>query len=298
LKTKLSHIDKKHLENLFAKLDERKFWTLDATIRDAETRGIAAKSVKEWVIEFAMKCNFYHLSQSLILDLGNAHWTEVFSEEELEELEGFGRPVLPPIDKAVEANLNNLRKVKTAQEAYEFARRMEYDVEVDGMLVWLSLTLQNTASLFFKENNYNIQQYLESEKLYYLWSFVNTILNDSEYIDALGKEKSSVANAEASNNKRKISAVNVVNSLKIGRRMDTVYVGAGDVELGCLKIGKTSDQTKEWSNGLIKMPIVMRDMLLKMVNRSPDLINKLHTMGYNINGTYSMLVGCAVPNWL
>lgn len=69
----------------------------------------------------------------------------------------------------------------------------------------------------------------------------------------------------------------------MGRRTDTVYV-AGNVELGCLEIGGPTDQTKEWKDSRIKMPIVMKDMLLQIAETSPSIVNKVHILGYVING--------------
>ena len=98
------------------------------------------------------------------------------------------------------------------------------------------------------------------------------------------KEKCSSANAAAINKKRKLSSVDPVDSLKMGRRTDTTYIGGDDVELGCLEINKTNNQTKELLDGSIKMPTVMRDMLMKLVEESPTLVNELHILGYVIMG--------------
>ena len=64
-------------------------------------------------------------------------------------------------------------------------------------------------------------------------------------MDIYSKEKPSTANAAATNRKRKLSAVEPAENLKMGRRTDTTYIGGDRVELGCLEIGKTNNQIKD-----------------------------------------------------
>ena len=52
--------------------------------------------------------------------------------------------------------------------------------------------------------------------------------------------------------------------------MDAVYVG-GRKELGCMEIGHDVDQTKGLKDGSMKMPIVMKDMLLQIAEETPLL---------------------------
>ncbi|KAI9271769.1 hypothetical protein BDA99DRAFT_304319 [Phascolomyces articulosus] len=135
-----------------------------------------------------------------------------------------------------------------------------------------------------KKNKFNIQNYLESDKMYHLWGFLNTIFNTSEHIVALGKEKSSAANSSETNNKRKISAVDPVENKKMGLETDTVYIGDDDVEFGLFgnRKGKRPNQgIQRW----ISLPIVMRDMIMKLIGENPSLVNKLHILGYSIIGT-------------
>ena len=110
------------------------------------------------------------------------------------------------------------------------------------------------------------------------------MLINARFIIVNSKESSSTANASANNNKRKLSAIEPIERQKMGRRMDTVYAGKRQVEVGCMEIGKSINQTKEWQDGRLKMPIVMRDMLMSMVEETPALLHTLHTMGYSING--------------
>ncbi|KAI7851517.1 hypothetical protein BDC45DRAFT_571999 [Circinella umbellata] len=91
-----------------------------------------------------------------------------------------------------------------SRDAYDFLRALSIDPEEESMLAWLSAT----------------------------------------HVVALGKEKSSAANLTATNNKRRISAVDPVENKKMGLKTDTVYIGDGNVELGCFgnRKGKRPNQ--------------------------------------------------------
>ncbi|KAI9484340.1 hypothetical protein BDB00DRAFT_153947 [Zychaea mexicana] len=248
------------------------------------------------MIKFALNCNYYHPSQQLILDLTDSNWDDIFTKAERKEIEDAGCKLLRPVDVSLTRLLGELYKKKTAKEAFNFARTIELDPEDEPILAWLSTSVQNTALLYLKKNNFNIQNYLESDKMYYLWSFLNKIYDASDDIAALGKEKHSTASASATNQKRKLSAVDPVENLKMGRRTDTTYIGGNGVELGCLEIGRTNDQTKEFIDGSIKMPMVMRDMLLKLVEENPALVNQLHILGYLIMGDKVSLMDMDIPD--
>ncbi|KAG0186409.1 hypothetical protein DFQ28_007905, partial [Apophysomyces sp. BC1034] len=151
-------------------------------------------------------------------------------------------------------------------DAYRFGNSLEHDPVTEPMMAWLSLTLSSTSYLFLKDDGDSIHSYPETDKLYRLWGFINTIFDGSN-IRAISKEKSSVANSLAKNSKRKLSAVEQLSNVKIGHKMDTIYV-SGNVELGCLEIGGVPCQTKAWHDSRMKMPFVMKDMLMNIVKKA------------------------------
>ncbi|KAI9496430.1 hypothetical protein BDB00DRAFT_758438, partial [Zychaea mexicana] len=100
----------------------------------------------------------------------------------------------------------------------------------------------------------------------------------------ISKEASSKANADATNNKRCISAVMPASNHRMGRKMDVIYC-AGCNEMGCLEIRQKDDQTKEIKDVFVKMPVVMQDMLLQLAC-TEELLQKIHIVGFVIVGIY------------
>ena len=105
----------------------------------------------------------------------------------------------------------------------------------------------------------------------------------ARFFNVYSKEKTSQANATQNNNKRKLSAVEEIQRKAIGRRMDAIYIG-GFKELGCMEVGPVLDQTKEFKDARIKIPMVMKDMLREIVETSRSLVRRVHMMGYTIIG--------------
>ena len=86
------------------------------------------------------------------------------------------------------------------------------------------------------------------------------------------------------NQNRQSSSIKPISNRKMGRRRDTIF-NSGHIELGCTEIGSAKDQTKEIRDSLLKMPIVLRDMLLS-ATFSPNLLHQSHVIGYSISGLY------------
>ncbi|KAI9491827.1 hypothetical protein BDB00DRAFT_747590, partial [Zychaea mexicana] len=65
---------------------------------------------------------------------------------------------------------------------------------------------------------------------------------------------------------------------------DTIYK-YGARELGCCEVGAAKDQSKAFHDCSLKMPLVLRDMLLQLTY-TPSLLHKSHVIGYSITGIY------------
>ncbi|KAI7848503.1 hypothetical protein BDC45DRAFT_450171 [Circinella umbellata] len=287
LKTKLSTTDRDKVLEVYDTLiqDENTCWVLEATKRQATLEKKAPWSVERKMREFVATLSYIHPSLSFILDTNDLNWVDYFSKEELEEIKSSGQPILRHIPDELKPKFEQIEKLKSALDAYNFGRLIDHHPIEQPLLTWLFQTLVQTAPFFIPGAYTSTQNMLESDKLYYLWNFLNTIYRNSG-IEALGKEKTSTTHAKTLNSKRKLSAADVIEREKIGRRLDTIYIGDG-IELGGLETGSRKDNTKEFEDSMLKLPIVFKDMLTEIVSHRPSLLHKAHVIGYNINGMYA-----------
>lgn len=59
-----------------------------------------------------------------------------------------------------------------------------------------------------------------------------------------------------------------------GRKVDMIFKSTS-AELGCMECGRSDgvNTTKEMSDGLIKLPKVLKDMFISLYNIAPSLVN-------------------------
>ncbi|KAI8144670.1 hypothetical protein BJV82DRAFT_605789 [Fennellomyces sp. T-0311] len=295
LKTTFTSDDMAEFERVFNSLDKKNFWTLEATKKEAIKNGVPAETVEEKLKKLAVNSGYCHPCHSFILDMDDKNWDDYFTEEELQEIENYGDPLLCPVEKTIGEQIRHIKELRTPLEAYDFARRLDHDPEQEPLLAWLSLSLSQTAYQFLKKNKTPISSYLEADRQYYIWGFLNSIYHCNENISALGKERSSAASAKASNSKRKLSSVDEITRKAMGRKMDTVYVG-GEIELGAMEIGGLQDDTKGFKDGMVKLPRVMKDMLVAIANKAPSCLRQTHITGFSINGDEVTLIDADSPN--
>ncbi|KAI7856245.1 hypothetical protein BDC45DRAFT_533677 [Circinella umbellata] len=120
------------------------------------------KSVEERVKEFAEKCNYVHASQSLILDLGDDHWKDVFTSKELDEIRKENGPLVRTLPPALEEKLEELKQLQI-----HFPSPFTTAAGV-ALMSWLVETLVITSKYFLKEGCNDVENFMESDKLYYL----------------------------------------------------------------------------------------------------------------------------------
>ncbi|KAG2221233.1 hypothetical protein INT45_013944 [Circinella minor] len=108
-----------------------------------------------------------------------------------------------------------------------------------------------------------------------------------------GIEGTSKANADALNNGHQLSPVKPIANRKMGRRGDAIFESV-KLELGCIETAAAKYQTKEMYDSLLKMPIVLRDMLLS-ATFSPLILHEARIIGYRISGGSVSLLDVDIP---
>ncbi|KAL7324994.1 hypothetical protein PS15p_210101 [Mucor circinelloides] len=196
---------------------------------------------------YLITCLFSSPIHSFIVDLGDELiLLEIFTQRELLEIQEFGDPLLlHPIGKAIVPGLSKLEELNDIFEIHDYFRKLDYHPLLDNLVAWMAMSITDTSFLFLK--NEPLRTSFESDNLYRSWGFVNTIFFYTN-IEAISKEKSSIASSRTVNSKRKLSSMEEVPRKAAGRKMDTIYVAA-EMELGALEIGGKKNDTKDLIDG-------------------------------------------------
>ena len=64
-------------------------------------------------------------------------------------------------------------------DVYNYGHKLDHDPITQPLLSWLSITLMNTAKHFIKDSLGEIAALHEGDNMYNLWSFINTIFQES-----------------------------------------------------------------------------------------------------------------------
>ncbi|KAG2225871.1 hypothetical protein INT45_007115 [Circinella minor] len=231
IKNKLHRRRKITIKKTFDSLNKDKLWVLKATFKEAAKRDEQPESVEEKMMKFALQCNFHHPSHSWILDTKDDYWNDVFLPAELKEIHDTGWSLFPPTKKLFQDQLNELAKLEITKETYKFAQQIKHDPSDDLLMIMFL-----TSSLLFVQSA-NVDGFMETDKQYRMFGFVNTIYVGSDI--AVSGERCVVTNK-----KHQLLAINEIQRKVAGRKMDAVYIG-GRKELGCMEAGSNVDQTKE-----------------------------------------------------
>lgn len=97
-----------------------------------------------------------------------------------------------------------------------------------------------------------------------------------------------MANWRMLNQNRMLSADTVMENVKHAKKMDAIYTGCKK-EFGCLEIGQTKDKSKEWDDGYIKLPLIMKDQLGDIISTRPNISRDISVLGYMILSKYIIL---------
>ncbi|KAG2221220.1 hypothetical protein INT45_013931 [Circinella minor] len=217
----------------------------------------------------------------------------VFTEEELHELREAGGNIDYSVPEELEQCFQEIIKLKNSKELFNYSRSTPIDDPwEERLIVWLSIELTNIARLFLKTGAFDITTMMETGQLYLVFGFLSSVVQNSDIV-VRGTEGTSKANADALNNGCQLSSVKPIANRKMGRRGDTIFE-SGKLELGCTEIGAAKDQTKEIYDSLLKMPIVLRDMLLS-ATFSPSILHEAHIIGYSISGGSVSLLDVDIP---
>ncbi|KAI7857926.1 hypothetical protein BDC45DRAFT_554510 [Circinella umbellata] len=269
---RLTDVDKATISKTLDELVPEKFWILEATKQKAKEQNTTAKSVEEKIKEFGLACSYWHSCQSLIIDVNDPIWKDVFTEEELQEIRDYGGPMLNEIPKELQTKLDEINNLETAMDVYKYGHKLDHDPITQPLLSWLSITLMSTAKHFIKDKSREIGAKHESDNMYNLWDFFNTIFQESGV---------RILNKKTRNSERmKLSTVDSLENKTIdySASIDTIYL-ASNIKLGGIKMDNIDNKN---ANTKMYLPLGLKDMLVTLGNQSPKIVHDIHILGYHI----------------
>ncbi|EPB80999.1 hypothetical protein HMPREF1544_12313 [Mucor circinelloides 1006PhL] len=251
---------------MYAGLDKSKMWKLSS-----------GTLVEEQMMKLAITKDHEHLCHSLLMDVRDSCWKEYFSSAEIDEIRRYEAIELPDLPVDVKAYMDELTATPRS-ELFEKVNQAFHPANTDKY--WIQDTYNNCARLA-QSGFYPLNDVTEQGLGRRIWSCVDKCFDFSR-IRCLTGEKCSKASADAANSVRSPSDF---SRQQTGRKMDYLFktkdsykeIGCGE----CALVGGVNT-TKKFQDAGFKMPKVMRDMLAKIVSRSPAVVHKLPICGLYI----------------
>lgn len=191
------------------------------------------------------------------------------------------------------------QKWKTAKELYFFADSLKHDPVHEFDKKWIRESIVRMSELFLDNNVLELNDFSEADLLHDVWSFLYRAFKNKGTKVSLG-ERASGAVALARNEHRGLEAREKRPRKAIGAKLDIVFKIGCD-EHGSCEVGKddvTVADEKYLNDGLVKLPKTLRDMMALLVQKNPQKINSLLTVGFLIMGKLNILHKDAFSNSL
>ncbi|KAG2191987.1 hypothetical protein INT47_000779 [Mucor saturninus] len=283
--TKLDDVDKVKIRKLYSDLNEEKMWKL-------KTGTIVERQMER----FALTCNFEHPCHSLIFDSGDNCWNNYLTEEELIEIKSYQLKKFPPLPLELKEYLQTLLKYTSLDLDTLYCKLSSVRLHPvnESAKEWAQSTILNTIKLFMC-HYIPLTDQTESDVIRRIWILLDTVFDHSIIISRSG-EKSSSASSDSRNQSRMIASVDPMARKLCGRKVDMIFKSTS-AELGCMECDRSDgvNTTKEMSDGLIKLPKVLKDMLISLCNIAPSLVNDFAVPGVIIMNSKFTLVTMDSP---
>ncbi|KAI9256054.1 hypothetical protein EDC94DRAFT_650450, partial [Helicostylum pulchrum] len=205
-----------------------------------------------------------------------------FTETELNEIRQYRAHPLPNILEDLQDYLDTYDKQwKSGKELFNFADMQHHDPVTNFDKKWIKESFVRMSELFLHSNQLEFNDSSEADLLHDVWPFIYRAFKDKEVRALLG-ERASVAVALARNEERSIEVTEKRPRKSMGAKVDILFKTCGN-EYGVCEAGKddvTIADDKYIDDGLVKLPKTLRDMLSLLVQKNPDQVNNLYTIGF------------------
>ncbi|KAL0085854.1 hypothetical protein F4703DRAFT_1851901 [Phycomyces blakesleeanus] len=202
--------------------------------------------------ELAKECVYEHPCHSLILDTDDETWGGYFTQEELEEIQAHKAKPLKPVPSELFEYLNNITQDENIETMHERIARTYYSPKKNSSCYWAQKSLLDGLDL---------------------------------HMSGFFKEICSKASSFESNRGQQIASVTNIGRKKSAKRPDHIF-RYGSFELGISEAAKVSDENgdKDIKDSRIKAPKLMKDLMQKILENKPGLINTLRIPSIIMSG--------------
>ncbi|GAN06832.1 hypothetical protein MAM1_0137c06322 [Mucor ambiguus] len=218
--------------------------------------------------------NMWKLSSGTIVEKKNG--TICSSLHLRTEIKTFKLKRLPNLPTDLENYFDSLLLLSTENDLdklYIDVKAANFHPKNDEALAWAQTTVLNTIKLFMS-NYFPLSDQSEADILRRIWLLIDTVF-DYSAIKSRSGEKSSTSSSDGLNAARTIANINQAARKLMGRKVDMVYKLQPN-EYGCMECGKDeNNSTKELSDGMFKIPIIMKDMFNSLAKKTPSLVNDI-----------------------
>ncbi|KAG1046697.1 hypothetical protein G6F43_010827 [Rhizopus delemar] len=225
--------------------------------------------------ELSKKCNFDHPSHSLILDPEDTlTWDGIFTKQELDEIHSFRSPTFESVPKSsitIDPNYHNLIQMhKTISEQY-------VNPQTDSYNYWTKKSLIEGLDILMS-NKVHVTIDGEDEIIDRIWKVIPWAFDQDQLIAK--REKTSEVSSEQMNQRRKLSSVDKIARQKTGKRVDMAFRYDG-YDIGVYEAKKSSREYSDEgiTDQQIKVPKIMKGMLIKLLTVAPTKLRQLETVG-------------------
>ncbi|CAO3702545.1 unnamed protein product [Rhizopus stolonifer] len=260
------------------------------------------KCVEDELFAFGMQSKEEHPCHSFIIDLNDTNYQKygVFSDNELQEIESFREKKLPTMPIKLRNYLNKYNVTTTTALRQKLFTSEPLDEDYFQDMDWIRFTVY---SLVREYESKSFQQ-SHSEEWYkaHVWHFLDTIFASVSEIEVLRGEKASFSSSKRKNKDRSIGAIDPLVPKKVGFKCDMIFrkIACNHdeiLEFGATETAKDYDgneATKRLTEGLIKLPKCLKDMLDNLVTKSRTA-DGIETVGFIHSGLQSFLVRADRP---
>ncbi|KAL0073907.1 hypothetical protein F4703DRAFT_1377390 [Phycomyces blakesleeanus] len=261
LSYRLTKQDKNYTEEIYEELNSQKMWTLSTGT----------------IVEMKMTKLAEGLCHSLILDTDDKTWGEYFTQEELEEIQAHKAKPLKPLPSELFEYLNNITQDEDIETMHESIARTYYSPKKNPSCYWAQKSLLDGLDLHMPDFFKSFIEHSKRDYLSRVWRLILTVFDSSEIC--------SKASSFESNRGRQIASVTNIGRKKSAKRPDHIF-RYGSFELGISEAAKVSDENgdKDIKDSRIKAPKLMKDLMQKILENKPGLINTLRIPSIIMSG--------------